>query len=59
MGKAIYEKLSAEEALQEFGKSSFVFVGGTGLVSDKLSGDTEESNQESVPENPETPVVEQ
>ena len=59
MGKAIYKKLSDEEALKKYGKSSFVFVGGTGLVSDKPSGNTGESNQESVPENPETPVVEQ
>ena len=36
MGKAIYEKLSAEEALKEFGKSSFVFVGGTGLIPEEV-----------------------
>ena len=45
MGKAIYRKLSDEEILKEFGRSSVVFVGGAGLVSDKPSGNTEESRQ--------------
>ena len=36
MGKAIYRKLSDEEALKEFGRSSFVFVGGTGLIPEQV-----------------------
>ena len=36
MGKAIYRKLSDEELLKKYGRSSFVFVGGTGLVSEQV-----------------------
>ena len=54
MGKAIYRKLSDEEALKEFGRSSFVFVGGTGLASDKSSTANVESSHESGPESRET-----
>ena len=36
MGKVIYRKLSAEEALKKYGKSSFVFVGGTGLIPEQV-----------------------
>ncbi len=32
MGRAIHRKMSDEEALKEFGGTSFIFVGGTGLV---------------------------
>jgi len=36
VGKAIYRKLSDEEMLKEFGRSSFVFVGGTGLIPEQV-----------------------
>ena len=48
MGKAIYRKLSAEEALKEFGRSSFVFVGGTGLIPEQVPESNEPPDQEQV-----------
>ena len=48
MGKAIYRKLSAEEALKEFGRSSFVFVGGTGLISEQVPESNDAPDQEQV-----------
>ena len=48
MGKAIYRKLSAEEALKEFGRSSFVFVGGTGLISEQVPASNDAPAQEQV-----------
>ncbi len=51
MGKAIYRVLSNEEALRKYGTGSFVFVGGSGLVPDKTTDDTEAQSQESPPEN--------
>ena len=38
MGKITYRKLSDEEALKKYGKSSFVFVGGTGLIPEQVPG---------------------
>ena len=43
MGRAIYRKLGNEEALKKYGRSSFVFVGGTRLI------------QEHIPESNEAP----
>jgi hypothetical protein len=51
MGKAIYRVLSNEEALRKYGTGTFVFVGGSGLVPDKTTDDTEAQSQESPPEN--------
>ena len=48
MGKAIYETLSNEEALKEFGRSSFVFVGGTGLISEQVPEGNDAPDQEQV-----------
>ena len=48
MGKAIYRKLSAEEMLKEFGRSSFVFVGGTGLISEQVPESNDAPDQEQV-----------
>ena len=45
MGKAIYETLSNEEALKEFGRSSFVFVGGTGLIPEHVSVSNQTQDQ--------------
>ena len=45
MGKAIYRKLSDEEALKEFGRSSFVFVGGTGLIPKQVPESDETLNE--------------
>ena len=36
MGKAIHKKLGNEEALKKYGRSSFVFVGGTGLIPEQV-----------------------
>ena len=36
MGTAIYRKLSNEEALKEYGRSFFVFVGNTGLIPEQV-----------------------
>ena len=54
MGKAIYRKLSNEEALEKYGRSSFVFVAGSGLASDKSSTANGESSHESGPGSLET-----
>ena len=51
MGKAIYRKLSDEEALKEFGRSSFVFVGGTGLISKQVPVTNDAPEQEQVETN--------
>ena len=51
MGKAIYRVLSNEEALRKYGTGTFVFVGGSGLVPDKTTDETEAQSQESPPEN--------
>ena len=48
MGKAIYRKLSDEEALKEFGRSSFVFVGGTGLIPEQVPESNDPPDQEQV-----------
>ena len=48
MGKAIYETLSNEEALKEFGRSSFVFVGGTGLIPEHVPESDDAPDQEQV-----------
>ena len=45
MGKAIYETLSNEEALKEFGRSSFVFVEGTGLIPEHVSVSNQTQDQ--------------
>ena len=45
MGKAIYRKLSDEEALKEFGRSSFVFVGGTGLIQEHVPESNKDQNK--------------
>lgn len=45
MGKAIYRTLSNEEALKEFGRSSFVFVGGTGLIPERVPKSSESRDQ--------------
>ena len=45
MGKAIYRTLSNEEALKEFGRSSFVFVGGTGLIPERVPKSNESRDQ--------------
>ena len=45
MGKAIYEKLSDEEMLKEFGRSSFVFVGGTGLIPERVPNGNDAPDQ--------------
>ena len=36
MGEAIHRKLGNEEALTKYGRSSFIFVGGTGLVQEHV-----------------------
>ncbi len=51
MGKLTHRKLSNEELLKEYGTGTFVFVGGSGLVPDKTTDDTEAQSQESPPEN--------
>ena len=38
MGRAIYRKLGNKEALKKYGRSSFVFVGGTGLIPEQVPG---------------------
>ena len=48
MGKAIYKKLSDEEMLKEFGRSSFVFVGGTGLIPKQVPETNDPPDQEQV-----------
>ena len=48
MGKAIYRKLSDEEALKEFGRSSFVFVGGAGLIPEQVPQTNDAPDQEQV-----------
>ena len=48
MGKAIYRKLSNEEALKKYGRSSFVFVGGTGLISEQVPESNDAPDQEQV-----------
>ena len=45
MGKAIYETLSNEEALKKYGRSSFVFVGGTGLIPEHVPKSNESRDQ--------------
>ncbi len=48
MGKAIYIKLSNEEALKKYGRSSFVFVGGTGLILEQVPESNDAPDQEQV-----------
>ena len=48
MGKITYRKLSDEEALKKYGRSSFVFVGGTGLISEQVPESNDAPDQEQV-----------
>ena len=48
MGKAIYRVLSNEEALKKYGRSSFVFVGGTGLIPEQFPESNDAPDQEQV-----------
>ena len=48
MGKAIHRKLGNEEALKKYGRSSFVFVGGTGLILEQVPDSNDAPDQEQV-----------
>ena len=45
MGKITYRKLSNEELLKKYGRSSFVFVGGTGLIPEHVPESNETQDQ--------------
>ena len=45
MGKAIHRKLGNEEALKKYGRSSFVFVGGTGLIQEHVPESNKDQNK--------------
>lgn len=48
MGRAIYRKLGNEEALKKYGRSSFVFVGGTRLIQEHIPESNDAPDQEQV-----------
>ncbi len=48
MGKITYRKLSNEELLKKYGRSSFVFVGGTGLIPEQVPKGNDAPDQEQV-----------
>ena len=48
MSKAIYRTLSNEEALKEYGRSSFVFVGGTELILEQVPESNDAPDHEQV-----------
>ena len=45
MGKAIYRKLSGEERLKEYARSSFGFVGGSGLIPEHVPESNKDQNK--------------
>ena len=48
MGKLTHRKLSNEELLKEYGRSSFIFVGGTGLIPEQVPESNETQDQQQV-----------